>query len=54
MLPHLDERLLANQLFLQAAERFLHRFLGSATLIVTTAVLLWALLQAVYLLKSGS
>lgn len=32
------------------AERFAHRFAGMASLLVTVAVLLWAIIQAVYLL----
>lgn len=36
------------------AERFSHRFLGMATLLITAAVLLWALLQAIYMLLTAS
>jgi rhomboid protease GluP len=33
-------------------ERFIHRFLGAASIFLTAAVLVWALIQAVYLLLS--
>jgi rhomboid protease GluP len=34
----------------RTAERYIHRFLGAMSLLITAAALLWALLQAVYLL----
>ena len=34
----------------RTTERFIHRFLGVATIVVTAAVLLWALLQTAYAL----
>ena len=34
----------------RTTERFIHRFLGMATIVVTAAVLLWALLQTAYAL----
>jgi len=34
----------------RTAERLIHRFLGMASILITAATLLWALLQAAYLL----